>query len=164
MAAFELLRRYWPLLAISAALALTGLRCYDLGRSAERRIWQADWAQRDLDEATARADAERRARETEQAEARKYEKVQRDATQALEAARTDAASAGAAADRLREQVRLLSARRAPQAPGPAGSGDPGPDTCGMLAVVLDKSVERNRRLAEIADSARVGWQACASLQ
>lgn len=100
-------------------------------------------------------------RAKEFADQQNMNKVQSDATQRLEALRTDADSANAAADRLREQVGKLNAAD-PVCPSTTTgtsrqtASNPG----NLLAVVLDKSIQRNRELAAFADAAITAAQAC----
>jgi len=147
------------LLIALACLALFG--AYHHGETLADAQWRAKWNQRDADDAAARAKAEADARTQEQQREQSAEKVQRDATQKLEQARTDADGANAAADRLREQVRkLLGDGEAGRNPSAAPSRTPATNPGNLLAIVLDQSVARNRELAAIADAARLNGLAC----
>lgn len=146
--AWALLRRFWlPLLIV---VALTGSHWYAYHAGAESVQQQWD-AQNQRDQAVAELAA--RARREQLAQ------VQLDAEQTQAKLRADAANASTAADRLRKQVARLLATNSGTAPAgsPAGS-----DTCGVLAQLLDKSVERARRLATIADTARQRGLSCQS--
>lgn len=161
MIGLELLRRAAPYLIGLALVALLGYSVYGFGVHVERNRWQAQWAQRDADDATARADAEQDARAKEQADQAHMNKVQTDATQRLEALQTDAAGANAAADRLRLQVGQLLATDAARRKAGTCARSPAAENPGnLLAVVLDKSIARNRELAAFADSALNAAQAC----
>ena len=82
------------------------------------------------------------------------EEVQIDATKRLDQAR--AATASTAADGLRKQVeQLLAAGRARSNSSPSIRGAPRDTSVDLLAGLLDKSVERNRGLAAVADSSRI---------
>src|SRR5471032_1788043 len=144
------------------AIAVTALfGAYRHGQSVTDQEWQAKWNGRDTADAQARAKAEAEARALEQQRHQAIEEVQRDATQKLEQARTDADGANAAADRLREQVRkLLGDGEAGRNPSAAPSRTPATNPGNMLAIVLDQSVARNRELAAIADAARLNGLAC----
>ncbi|NVZ27716.1 DUF2514 family protein [Pseudomonas gingeri] len=128
---------------------------YQFGESVKDAQWHR-WNDRDTADANARVTAEADACALEQQRQQSAEKVQRDTTQKLEQARTDAAGANAA-DWLRQRVQefLHAASSARGNPGSSGSCTPGPNPGDLLAVVLDKSVQRNRELAAIADTARV---------
>ncbi len=106
----ELLRRWGPAIAVVLALSASHWFVYSHGKSTERTAWQAQWAQRDADDANARANAEQAARAKETADQLHAEKVQRDATQALEQERLSAAGERAATDRLRGELAKLQAR------------------------------------------------------
>jgi len=134
---------------------------YHHGLTVSDAKWQAKWDKRDADDATARAAAEQAARKTEEANQAAITKVQTDATQKLEQARTDAASANASADGLRKRVQQLLTASHARANTPAASGSaPGADAGDLLANVLEQSVERNRDLAKVADSALTRGKAC----
>lgn len=85
-------------------------------------------------------------------------KVQDDATKQVEQLRADAAGADAAADRLRQRVNTLltASKTASACTSRNATTNPGD----MLAVVLDKSIQRNRQLAEYADALRVAATSC----
>ncbi|MGY2199012.1 DUF2514 domain-containing protein [Pseudomonas gingeri] len=157
-----LLGRIAPYLAVLLLVGLALFGAYHFGGSVKDDQWQSRWNDRDTADARARASAETDARALEQQRQQSAEKVQRDATQKLEQARTDAAGANAAADGLRQRVQeLLHATSNTRSnPGPAGSCTPGASPGDLLAVVLDKSVQRNRELAAIADTAQVRGLAC----
>lgn len=92
---------------------------------------------------------------------REAEKERLEKQHAVEAAalRVDADAARNAADGLRAQlnrIRRLSADYS----ATVGLGATGDTTVLLLADVLEKSVERNRQLAEYADRARAGGQLC----
>jgi len=157
-----LLGRIAPYLIVLVLVAGALFGAYHFGGSVADANWQKLWSDRDKTDADARDKAEADARAQEQQRQQSAEKVQRDATQKLEQARTDAAGANAAADGLRQRVQeiLHAASSARGNPGSAGSCTPGENPGNLLAVVLDKSVQRNRELAAVADTARVKGLAC----
>ena len=156
--------KYWPALVLAAVLAGSHYWAFSHGVSTTQLKADLVTADRDARDAKALADAEEAARVEEQRLQANSEKVQRDATQALEQARTDADSANGAADRLREQVRkLLAARNSPSSTSVSGAAQRVENPGNLLAVVLDKSVERNKQLAKIADDARVKRAQCQAL-
>ena len=153
--------RILPYIAALALVAGALFGAYRHGQTLANAEWQAKWEKRDADDAQARADAETTARALEQQRQHNAEKVQADATQKLEQARTDAAGANTAADGLRKRVQqLLAASNARSNTGASASCTPGTNPGNLLAVVLDKSVQRNRELAAIADATRVRGLAC----
>lgn len=134
---------------------------YDHGRVIEKAEWDAKWATRDLSDSTARLAATDAERAKERAHQKAIDQVQQNAEQQIDTALTHAADAALAADGLRSQVnKLLAADRARRA-ACATAGSPAVENPGnLLAVVLDKSVARNRELAAIADTARIAGLAC----
>lgn len=84
--------------------------------------------------------------------------VQADATKQVEQLRADAAWVDAAADRLRERVNTLLA--ASKTASTCTSSNTTTNPGDLLAVVLDKSIQRNRQLAEYADALRVAATSC----
>ena len=122
---------------------------------------QQKWDAERVTIAQALADNANAQRAKEYADQQQMNKVQTDATQRLEALRTDADSANAAADRLREQVaNLLAPDRVRQASGTCTSSQTASNPGNLLAVVLDKSIQRNRELAAFADAAITAAQSC----
>lgn len=86
-------------------------------------------------------------------------KLERQHAAELAAVNADAAAAGKSADRLRRQldeVRRLAANYS----GTVGVSTAGGDTVVVLSNLLEKSVERNRQLADYADRARIAGQLC----
>lgn len=126
-----------------------------------KAIVQQDWDKETTRVATGLAKNAEAQRAKEYADQQQMNKVQTDATQRLEALRTNADSANAAADRLREQVGKLIATNTVCAPATTGTSRQTASNPGnLLAVVLDKSIQRNRELAAFADSAITAAQAC----
>lgn len=153
--------RILPYMAAIALVAGALFGAYHHGVAVTDETWQSQWNARDTRDAQAKADAERVSREVEQKLQHDAERVQADATQKLEQVRSDAVNANAAADRLRVQVQQLLASGSARSntrisSGCAAGSDPG----NLLAIVLDKSVTRNRELAAIADAAITNGRAC----
>lgn len=99
-------------------------------------------------------------RDKEQSLQAAMDEVQRNAAKQVEQLRVDAAGADSAADRLRERVSALLA--ASQTTGACTSRPATENPGHLLAVVLDKSIQRNRQLAEYADALRVAATSCVS--
>lgn len=146
---------YWKPLAFAASLVCLFTAGFLHGQANVQQKWDAERvtiAQALVDNANAQ-------RAKEYADQQAMNKVQTDATQRLEALRTDADSANAAADRLREQVNKLANTVCPSTRAGTSSQtarNPG----NLLAVLLDKSIQRNRELAAFADAAITAAQAC----
>lgn len=152
-----LILKWWKPLAVVAALAVWSGWVYMQGQDEVQQKWDAERVT--IAQAlTKNAEAQRA---KEYADQQQMNKVQTDATQRLEALRTDADSANAAADRLREQVGQLNAANPVCAPARTGTSRTAASNPGnLLAVVLDKSIQRNRELAAFADAAITAAQAC----
>lgn len=160
---FDLIRRYWLHALIAATVVYVGFALYGHGLKQGRSEVRAEWAAESKQIADALTAASEAARAKELADQAAMNKVQSDATQRLEQARLDAAGANSAADRLREQVdKLLAADRAGQGSGSCSRRPAAENPGNLLAVVLDKSVARNRELAAFADAAMTAAQACAA--
>lgn len=152
-----MLLTYWKPILICGIAALIALFAYNAGQ----RDVQQDWDAERVTIAQVLAANAVAQRAKEYADQQQMNKVQTDATQRLEALRTDADSANAAADRLREQVgKLLTANPVCPAPTAGTSRQTASNPGNLLAVVLDKSIQRNRELAAFADAAITAAQAC----
>lgn len=152
-----LLRTYWKPLAVAALAAAVWIHG---DRYGQRKV-QQEWDAERTAIAQALADNAKAQRDKEYAMQQSMNEVQRDATQRLEALRTDADSANAAADRLRQQVGKLLAADTVCPSTRAGTSSQATSNPGnLLAVVLDKSIQRNRELAAFADAAITAAQAC----
>lgn len=155
-------------LKAGAILLVIALACcalfgaYHHGQTVTDAEWQDRWDKQLKTQADDKAAAEVSARAEEQRRQTAINEVTTHAAQALEQARTDASTASSAADRLREQARKLvaSAGKCSGNPGTASGSAPATNPGNLLAVVLDQSVQRNRELAEIADTARIRGLAC----
>lgn len=158
----ELLRRWWPAIAVVLALSASHWFVYSHGKSTERTAWQAQWSQRDADDANARATAEQAARAKETADQLHAEKVQRDATQALEQERLNAAGERAATDRLRGELAKLQARLGRAGASPT-TGPSSASATRAAMVLSDLYGSCQSRLGEVSaafDRARIAGLAC----
>lgn len=152
-----LLRTYWKPLAVGVLVAAGWIHGDQHGKRQVQQDWDAETA-RVANALVKNAEAQR---DKEYADQQRMNEVQRDATQRLEALRTDADSANAAADRLRQQVGKLLATDTVCPSTRAGTSSQATSNPGnLLAVVLDKSIQRNRELAAFADAAITAAQAC----
>lgn len=152
-----LILKLWKPLAVVAVLVVWSGWVYVQGQDDVQQKWDKETA-RVATALTKNAEAQRA---KEYADQQQMNKVQTDATQRLEALRTDADSANAAANRLREQVGKLNAANSVCPTAPVGtSRQTASNPANLLAVVLDKSIQRNRELAAFADAAITAAQAC----
>lgn len=152
-----LLRTYWKPLAI----AVLAVAVWMHGDQHGKRQVQQEWNAERVTIAQALAKNAEAQRAKEYADQQQMNKVQADATQRLEALRTDADSANVAADRLREQVgKLLTTDTVCPSTRAGTSSQAASNPGNLLAVVLDKSIERNKQLAAFADAAITAAQAC----
>ena len=144
---------------IAAAVAL--IVVWGFGVHHGKAIVQQDWDTERVTIAQALAKNAEAQRAKEYADQQQMNKVQTDATQRLEALRTDADSANAAANRLREQVgKLLAASTVCPSTRAGTSSTPASNPGNLLALLLDKSIQRNRELAAFADAAITAAQSC----
>jgi len=158
----ELARRWWPAVAVVAVLGMSHWFTYQHGVTVTDDTWSARWEKRNTDDATAQVAAESTARAKEQALQQQAEKVQRDATQALETARTDAAGERAATERLRGELAKLQTRlRGTGASASAGTSSASATRAAMVLSELYGSCQS--RLGEVSsafDRARIAGLAC----
>ena len=148
----NLIRDYWRPLAIIIIVAFCALwvrseiidygdQRYDAGKA------QAIADQKDADE------KERQRRDAEK------QKIQADAQQRVDAARSDAVNAAARSGRLQQQLASIR-KQLSEYTGTESVGNSTASTGVLLADVLKSSVERNRELAEYADAARESGLTC----
>lgn len=138
-------------LAVAAGLVLLG------DWYGSKRVQQA-WDKENTRVANALVVQALAIRDKEQSLQDAMNEVQADATKQVEQLRADAAGADAAADRLRQRVNTLLATS--KAASTCTSGNATTNPGDLLAVVLDKSIQRNRQLAEYADALRVAATSC----
>lgn len=152
-----MLLTYWKPVLLCGIAALIAVFAYNAGQRDVQQDWDAERAT--IAQAlVANAVAQRN---KEYAAQQHMNEVQADASAKLQSLAADADTASASADRLREQVgKLLAADRLRQASGTCASRTPAKNPGDMLAVVLDKSIQRNRELAAFADAAITAAQAC----
>lgn len=156
-----MLLTYWKPVLLCGIAALIALFAYNAGQ----RDVQQDWEDERVTIAQALAANAVAQRNKEYAAQQYMNEVQADASAKLESLAADADTASASAARLREQVgKLLAADRLRQTSGTCASRAPAENPGNLLAVVLDKSIQRNRELAAFADAAMTAAQACASVR
>lgn len=152
-----LILKWWKPVCIALAVGYFLIAAYGAGARSVQQDWDAERVT--IAQALAKNAEVQRAKEY--ADQQQMNKVQTDATQRLEALRTDADSANAAANRLREQVgKLLAASTVCPSTRAGTSSTPASNPGNLLAVLLDKSIQRNRELAAFADAAITAAQSC----
>lgn len=156
------LSRWWPAVAVAALLGVSHWWAYNHGVTVTDDAWSAKWSQRDAADATAQAAAELAQRTEEQRRADWVAGVQRDATQALENARTDAAGSAADADRLRGELAKLQARLSGTGASAAASVSSTSTTRAamVLSELLDSCIGQRQELASAFDRSRIAGLAC----
>ena len=109
---------------------------------------------RQYDAGYAQAKADRKAEDEKARQHDEQEKAtnEREAQQRIDQARNDALDAAARAGRLQQQLVAIR-EQLRQYNATVGAGSSAADTGVLLADVLEKSLERNRQLAEYADRA-----------
>lgn len=124
--------------------------------------WQGKWNKQALALATAKAEALEMVRAVELRRQSDIEKVRQDAEQEIARAKTDAASADAASERLQQQAKRLAAR-ASQCAGNTGTtigGQAAGTAALVLADLLSRADKRAGELAAAYDQARNAGLAC----
>ena len=124
--------------------------------------WQCKWNKQALALATAKAEALEKVRAVELRRQSDIEKVRQDAEQEIARAKTDAASADAASERLQQQAKRLAAR-ASQCSGNTGAAISGQTTDSAAVVLADLLGRADKRAGELAaayDQARNAGLAC----
>lgn len=165
MAFLEVARRYWPAIAIVAALALSHYCVWRSAASVTQTRADLVMAEHLRQDSLAREFAQATARGEEQRQQAEANRVQNEATKTLEQLQANYDRANAVADSLRQQIkRYASSTGSTPASsgvpnGSTGTGHPG----NMLAVVLDRCVTRVRELAKIADSREIKRQGAEDL-
>lgn len=145
-------KAYWKqllIVAMLAALVIGGVVAWNVHGS---RQYDAGYAQAQADQK--QADAKLRS-------LKEQEKVtnEREAQQRIDQARNDALDAAARAGRLQQQLVAIR-EQLRQYNATVGAGASAADTGILLADVFEKSIERNRQLAEYADRAAEAGRVC----
>lgn len=145
-------KAYWKqLLIVSmlAALVAGGVVAWNIHGDTQ---YEAGYAQ---------AKADRKAEDDKARQHDEQEKAtnEREAQQRIDQARNDALDAAARAGRLQQQLVAIR-EQLRQYNATVGAGTSAADTGVLLADVLEKSLERNRQLAEYADRAAEAGRVC----
>lgn len=148
----EIAKAYWKQIAVIAGVALLALVIYGKWVNYGKAKYDAGYlsaveAQKTKDkEASDRHERDKKTVETE-------------AQRRVDAARADASAAAVKSGRLQQQLAAIRKQLVDYS-RTESIGNPASNTGVLLADVLSKSVERNRQLAEYADSAREAGLTC----
>lgn len=137
------------LLAGLAILAL-GLSCYLTYTVTDSR-WQSKWDTREAAISKASAKAQQEARDQEYEYQTGINAVAAQGAKQLAATQLDAANARSSLNRLQQRLDSILTSAASQDSSITGNGKTAAQKLSMLADVLEKSLQRNGDLAEIAD-------------
>jgi hypothetical protein len=156
--------RFLPYIA-AVLLALGALYgAYRHGVSVTDATWQAQWAERDTRDATAKADNESAQRVIEQTRQLSMNKAIQDGQRTLDQATADAANARAAADSLRGEADKLAARLAASQAGghscTAATSAAATRAIMVFADVLKRADERAGDLAGYAQDSHARGVTC----
>ena len=145
-------KAYWKQLVIMAMLAVLVISGVVAWNAHGSRQYDAGYAQ---------AEEDRKAEEDKVRQHYEQEKSinEREAQQRIDQARNDALDAAARAGRLQQQLVAIR-EQLRQYNATVGAGTSAADTGVLLADVLEKSLERNRQLAEYADRAAEAGRVC----
>lgn len=145
-------KAYWKQLLIMmvlAALVVGGMVAWNVHGD---RQYDAGYAQ---------AQKDRQVQDAKERQRNEQEKVnyENEAQQRIDQARNDALDAAARAGRLQQQLVAIR-EQLRQYNATVGAGSSAADTGILLADVFEKSLERNRQLAEYADRAAEAGRVC----
>jgi bifunctional ADP-heptose synthase (sugar kinase/adenylyltransferase) len=156
--------RFLPYVAAVLLVAAALFGAYHHGVSVTNATWQAQWNDRDTQDALAKAENEASARAQEQAYQQSINKAVQDGQRLIDQATTDAAAARNSADSLRGAADSLAASlAASQASGnscTAAASKAATRAAMVLADVLKRADQRAGDLAEVADQARARGVTC----
>lgn len=145
-------KAYWKQLFIVLMLAALVIGCRVAWNEHGDRQYAAGYAQAQKDRQG--QDAKERQRNEQQKVNNEHEAQQR-----IDQARNDAIDAAARAGRLQQQLVAIR-EQLRQYNATVGAGSSAADTGILLADVFEKSLERNRQLAEYADRAAEAGRVC----
>lgn len=148
----NLIREYWRPLAIIIIVAVCALWV---------RGEIIDYGDQRYEAGHAKAIADQKSADEKEEVRRNAEKqkIQADAQQRIDVARRDAVDAAVKSGKLQQQLANIRKQLVDYS-RTESIGNPASNTGVLLADVLSKSVERNRQLAEYADSAREAGLTC----
>lgn len=155
----NLIKQYAVLLGSVLALALLAGACY-LTYVVTDNHWSAKYSglEQKYSDASAKATQEARVKEWEYQN--NVDAIAQQGAKDLAQARSDADSANASIGRLQQRINRLLADTSSEDSGTTQRGKTAREALDLLANVLEKSLERNRQLAEYADQASSAGFTC----
>lgn len=155
----DLIKQYAVLLGSVLALALLAGACY-LTYVVTDNHWSAKYSglEQKYSDASAKATQEARVKEWEYQN--NVDAIAQQGAKDLAQARSDADSANASIGRLQQRINRLLADTSFEDSGTAQRGKTAREALDLLANVLEKSLERNRQLADYADKASSAGSTC----
>lgn len=146
----QAVKPYAMYLLAGIAVSILASSCYLTYTITDSR-WQSKWDTRESEISKASAKAADEARNKELEYQRAINDIRTEGAANLAAASADAADANAASDRLLQRLNAILADQATSDTGGAKRSKTATQAINMLANVLEKSINRNRQLAKIAD-------------
>ncbi|MET6262629.1 DUF2514 family protein [Klebsiella variicola] len=155
----DLIKQYAVLLGSVLALALLAGACY-LTYVVTDNHWSAKYSglEQKYSDASAKATQEARVKEWEYQN--NVDAIAQQGAKDLAQARSDADSANASIGRLQQRINRLLADTSSEDSGTTQRGKTAREALDLLANVLEKSLERNRQLADYADKASSAGFTC----
>lgn len=155
----DLIKQYAVLLGSVLALALLAGACY-LTYVVTDNHWSAKYSglKQEYSDASAKATQEARVKEWEYQN--NVDAIAQQGAKDLAQARSDADSANASIGRLQQRINRLLADTSSEDSGTTQRGKTAREALDLLAHVLEKSLERNRQLADYADKASSAGLTC----
>ncbi|QQV91637.1 Rz-like spanin [Klebsiella phage vB_KpP_FBKp27] len=155
----DLIKQYAVLLGSVLALVLLAGACY-LTYVVTDNHWSAKYSglEQKYSDASAKATQEARVKEWEYQN--NVDAIAQQGAKDLAQARSDADSANASIGRLQQRINRLLADTSSEDSGTTQRGKTAREALDLLANVLEKSLERNRQLADYADKASSAGLTC----
>ena len=155
----DLIKQYSVLLGSVLALALLAGACY-LTYVVTDNHWSAKYSglKQEYSDASAKATQEARVKEWEYQN--NVDAIAQQGAKDLAQARSDADSANASIGRLQQRINRLLADTSSEDSSTTQRGKTAREALDLLANVLEKSLERNRQLADYADKASSAGLTC----
>ena len=155
----DLIKQYAVLLGSVLALALLAGACY-LTYVVTDNHWSAKYSglEQKYSDASAKATQEARVKEWEYQN--NVDAIAQQGAKDLAQARSDADSANASIGRLQQRINRLLTDTSSEDSGTTQRGKTAREALDLLANVLEKSLERNRQLADYADKASSAGLTC----
>lgn len=155
----DLIKQYAVLLGSVLALALLAGACY-LTYVVTDSHWSTKYSglEKQYSDASSKATQEARVKEWEYQN--NVDAIAQQGAKDLAQARSDADSANASIGRLQQRINRLLADTSSEDSGTTQRGKTAREALDLLANVLEKSLERNRQLADYADKASSAGSTC----